>query len=221
MNNIITIDTIADLPNSNIYYISDIDQYAIKINDIVYRGNIGNIYNKYDIKNNKMILNNLENNNTLNKPTCINMNRNIHENTNQIMYCKYGNLCNKLLHKPDVCNFYHDSFDVLQLYKNNIIDLQKFNLYKNTHKNFVNTNWMYVNSFKNNKNKNMRHFGSKNNLSYDLQILKINNNFKNVLEENPNQCKDDPNLSDVKNFKSQLIHDILVLNELKNNHLII
>jgi hypothetical protein len=94
-------------------------------------------------------------------------------------------------------------------------------MYKTTYKNFINTNWLYVNSIKNNKNKNMRHFGSKNNLINDIRILKLNNNFNTITETSDVNDVEDPNILSVKNFKSQLIHDILVLDELKKNNLIV
>jgi hypothetical protein len=209
MVNIITINNIDELPNTHLYYISDINQYAIKINNIIYRGNIGNIYNKDDINNNKI-------NSSCKSESPINI-----EKTNQILYCKYGNSCNNLLKKKEICNFYHDPCDINILYKKKIIDLHKFNMYKTTYKNFINTNWLYVNSIKNNKNKNMRHFGSKNNLINDIRILKLNNNFNTIPETSDVNDVEDPNILSVKNFKSQLIHDILVLDELKKNNLIV
>ena len=201
MDNIITIEKIEDLPNANIYYISNINQYAIKINNITYRGNIGNIYNKKSINTNK------HNKNS--------------EHVNQILYCKYGNKCKTLLVKKEICNFYHDPIDILKLYNNNIIDSAKFNLYINTHKNFINTNWMYINSLKNNKNKSMRHFGSKDNIIQDIRIMKLNNNFKPINKSDKSEYINDPNILCIKNFKSQLIHDILVMNEIKKNNLVI
>lgn len=41
---VICINNIDELPNFNIYHINDINQFAIKINGVVIRGNIGNIY---------------------------------------------------------------------------------------------------------------------------------------------------------------------------------
>ncbi len=41
--NVFTINSLSELPNVNLYYVKEIDQFAIKINKVVIRGNIGNI----------------------------------------------------------------------------------------------------------------------------------------------------------------------------------
>ena len=190
MQNIISIDNINEIPDIPIYYIKELNQYAIKINGVLYRGNIGNIYNKYDIVNKHSNDNNIK-------------------NVLHIIPCKHKNKCNTLLNKSHICKFYHDILDVYNLYKDSKISEEKYILYKNTHKNFINTNWLYTNNPKNDKNKNIRHFGSNNELKYDIEIIKldhINNSEKNI--------------DYIENFKSQLIHDILIGNELKNNNLI-
>lgn len=198
MNNIkkISINDIDNIPNIPIYWIEELNQYAVKINGILYRGNIGNIYNKLSINDSKQNSNRVQNDKKI----------------NQVVYCKHKNKCYTLLHDSNVCNFSHDIIDLYELLQNNIISMEKYNLYKNIPKNFINTNWIYTNVYKNNKNKNTRHFGSNENLLYDMQILQMNK-----LNCNNNS----KNLDCIENFKSQLMHDILIGNELKKNNLIV
>ena len=189
----ISITDINNIPNIPIYYIEELNQYAIKINGILYRGNIGNIYSKISITDNK---NKASNSKKIKNIVC----------------CKYKNKCYNLLHKTSVCNFYHDIKDLYELLQNDTISIEKYNVYKNTYRNFINTNWIYTDSSKNNKNKNTRYFGSNNNLLQDMQILQMSK---------LNKTNDSKNIHEVENFKSQLMHDILVGNELSKNDLLI
>ena len=149
----ISINDIDILPDNPIYMIEELNQYAIKINGILYRGNIGNIYNKLSIIDSKNHKSN----------DC----KSDEKKINQTIICKHGNKCYCLLHKPNICNFYHDILDVYNLYKKSVISLEKYNLYKTTTKNFINTSWLYTKTH----NKNTRHFGSNENLLSKIKIL--------------------------------------------------
>ena len=208
MNNIkkISINNIDNIPNIPIYYIEELNQYAIKINGILYRGNIGNIYSKISIN----CIKNQDLKETGGDDDSSNIKKK--KTIKQIVTCKYKNKCYNLLHISKICNFYHDIKDLYELLQNNIISIEKYNLYKNTYKNFIDTNWIYTNKNKNDKNKNVRHFGSYENLLYDMQILQI---------DKVNQTNNSKNIPEIENFKSQLIHDILIGNELSKNNLLI
>lgn len=168
--NVKIVNDINDVPNIPLYWVSNINQYVTQINGIIFRGNIGNIYNKSHIKNNIV--------------------------TNQIIICKYGNTCKKILNS-DICKFYHDPLDLLSLLKEEKITHKVFNNYKKLYRNFLNTAWIYTDLPLNNNNKIMRHFGSRNTLKHEFDLIKINN-----MKTNDNIIQD---------FRQQCMHDILVI----------
>lgn len=47
--NVNIVNTIEQIPNINLYWIANLQQFAIRINDVIIRGNLGNIYNKSPI----------------------------------------------------------------------------------------------------------------------------------------------------------------------------
>lgn len=46
-----TVKTIDMVPNTKLYWVENIKQFALRVNDIIIRGDIGNIYTKCDIRN--------------------------------------------------------------------------------------------------------------------------------------------------------------------------
>lgn len=143
---LITVDDIQSIPISSLYYVKNINQYAININGVVLYGNICNIYNKLDIQKNKHIRTDL---------------------------CKYKDKCITLL-SGKICKFYHDHVDILKLYKENIIDSSIYNIYIQLDRNFINTSWLYTDSILSKKNIHMRHLKSKNSLELKHILMKFN-----------------------------------------------
>ena len=168
--NVNIVNDINDIPDNPLYWVSNINQFAISINGVIFRGNIGNIYNKHHIHNN--------------------------ENIKQTIICKFHNECPNLINNK-ICKFYHDPYEILDLLNFGEITKELFDKYKNLHRNFINTSWIYTDNQKNKKNINMRHFGSKDSLSNDFDLMKLNNS-KSVTTH-------------INNYKHQTIHDILTI----------
>jgi hypothetical protein len=173
------VNNINDIPNMPLYWIQNINQFGIKINNTVFKGNIGNIYNKKHIQSGI--------------------------NVNQTIICKYGNKCNSLINNK-ICKFYHDPSDLLILLKNNSINKITYNTYIKLKRNFINTSWIHTEMPIINKNINMRHFGSRNTLNYDFDLIQIENNKSNKIN--------------IQNIRHQCIHDILVILCLKSVNII-
>ena len=76
--NVCFVHSIYDIPNMSIYWVSNINQFAFKLNGVIFRGNIGNIYTDAD----KIP-------------------------SNQTVICKYGTSC-KCIQRGDICKFFHD-----------------------------------------------------------------------------------------------------------------
>jgi hypothetical protein len=169
--NIKYVEHINEIPNVSMYWVKDINQFAIRINNIILRGNIGNIYNHNHIKKNIP--------------------------TNQTIICKHKNKCNQLKSNLTICKFYHDPLDLLELLNANKITLEVFNIYKKFTRNFINTSWIYTDDQCNKKNTMLRHFGSKNTLKNEIDLIKINNSPINK--------------TIIDNFTHQTIHDLLVI----------
>ena len=168
--NIKTVKSLDEIPNTSIYWVSDINQFAIHLNGVIFRGNIGNIYDKHNIQTNS--------------------------NINQTIICSYGNACQKLLH-GESCKFYHDPVELRQVLSEKKISKETYLAYCNKHRNFVNTSWMYSDMQHNQKNKSMRHFGSRNTLKHEFNLMQINSS--RVTDTN------------ISNFRQQCMHDILVI----------
>jgi hypothetical protein len=168
--NVNIIDDIDDIPDNPLYWVSSINQFAVSINGVIFRGNVGNIYNKQHIHNN--------------------------DNNTQTIICKFHNTCPNL-NNNKMCKFYHDPHELLSLLNNNSISEDLFDEYKKTHRNFINTSWIYTDNQNNKKNINMRHFGSKNSLYNEFELMKLN---KSPLVS-----------THVDNYKHQTIHDILII----------
>ena len=160
------VDSPSDIPNSPIYWIKNINQFGIRVGGTLLRGNVGNVYYKKHIQDNYDV--------------------------RQTLICKYGNKCKSLFEKRK-CKFYHDPVDLLQLLNCGLITKQTYKR-QNTHRNFMNTSWMMTDMPTNKKNASMRHFGSRNTLRYEFDLMSIENGNHGI-----------------QNFKHQLMHDILVM----------
>jgi hypothetical protein len=176
--NVKYINSIEEIPNCPIYWVKNINQFAIRINDAILRGNMGNIYNTTHIKKNV--------------------------STNRTIICENKNICKNLVDGYE-CKFYHDPIDLLKLFNSNKISLELFEKYKNKHRNFSNTSWIYT-EHNNNKNKNIRQFGSKNTLKNDIELMTIDNSITNM--------------DKVDNFTHQFMHDLLVILSLNQFNLL-
>lgn len=168
--NVKIVNDISEVPNTPLYWVSNINQYVVHVNGVVLRGNIGNIYNKNHIKKNKII--------------------------HQIAICKHGNACRNVLNS-DICKFYHDPMDLLQLVKLKKMTVDVFSKYKQLYRNFLNTSWIYTELPRNNGNNMMRQFGSRNTLRHEFDLMKINNVKANE--------------ANIDNFRQQCMHDILIV----------
>jgi hypothetical protein len=164
------VNDISDVPNTQLYWVKNINQFAIRINGVLFRGNIGNIYNQSHIKKNKP--------------------------TNQTIICCNANKCKYML-AGKLCQFYHDPSDLLILLKTSKISEETYNIYKSHTRNFMNTSWIYTDLQNASNNIMMRHFGSKNTLKHEFDLIKINNS--NV------------NKTIINNYRHQTMHDILVV----------
>jgi len=114
--------------------------------------------------------------------------------TDQISYCNQNNNCKNVL-KEKYCKFYHPHSELLKLKNNNLISEEYFNTMIQYQKNYHPKSWLYKPEYKKNS---LRKIGSKNNLKTDIFMLLNNPDRKIIIEE----------------FKSQIIHDILLLKEI-------
>lgn len=164
--NVKIVDNINNVPNTPLYWVSNINQYVIHINGVIFRGNIGNIYNKNHIKKNKI--------------------------AHQIAICKHGNSCQTVLNSS-ICKFYHDPIELLKLVKTKKITRDTFNEYKKLRRNFLNTSWIYTELPHSTGNNLMRQFGSRNTLKHEFDLIKINNiNANEITIDNfRHQCMHD------------------------------
>lgn len=147
MVNVKTVETCDEIPNTPLYWVNSLNQFAVHVNGIIFRGNIGNIFVK---------------------------NRDDGESGNFTKNCKHGNKCTFLLNNKK-CKFYHDPMDVLELYEEGKIKRETFDMYKNIYKNFNNSSWIYTNDMASAKNKMMRFVGNRNTLRTDMIYAKHGN----------------------------------------------
>lgn len=126
---VIEVDSLEEIPEISLYYVNNISQYALNINGVYIRGNIGNIYSSHELQT---------------------------KNPTDVFYCSYGNKCKKLL-EGKICKKYHDPQETYEMYKSGIIDKLVANTQMRD-RNFLNTFWMYSDDLKKATNKNMRHY---------------------------------------------------------------
>ena len=168
--NVKIVKNINEIPNTPLYWVSELNQFAFHINGVILRGNIGNIYNQTHIKSNI--------------------------STNQTIICNHRNEC-KNLQMDKVCKFYHDPIELLSALDEKIITKETFIKYKSLSRNFINTSWLYTDLPHHKKNIMMRHFGSKNTLKHEFDLMKISNSKINEML--------------IDNYRQQTIHDLLVI----------
>lgn len=132
----------------------ELNQYSIKINNLILRGNFCKIYPKRMIKNKEI-------------------------NVHQIVACEMGNECKSILNGL-YCKFWHDPVHLLELKNNNYIK-EKFytETIKNT-RNFIDTAWIYD---PDGNPKNVRTFGSKDTLDNDISLIKVSKQQRFGVEE--------------------------------------
>lgn len=144
--NIVEVNSLLDIPEMPIYWVSSLKQYAVNLGGMVLRGNIGNIYNASMVSKNK--------------------------NLSGLIYCKNGNSCDKILSgRP--CKYYHDPLELQKLKTTGLVD--QIGAQSNS-RNFINTSWMYTEYPEKLSNANMRHFGSRECLKQYIQLAKIEDN---------------------------------------------
>lgn len=138
----------------NLYYIDELKQYSIKINNLILRGNLGNIYDKKILQNDNI-------------------------KAHQVMCCQYRNKCNNILNEQ-YCKYFHDPLDLFLL-KNSKTISEKFYLECIKYvRNFSNTSWLYTPDKP--MSKNVRLIGSKSTLANDTKLVKISQNYKDSIE---------------------------------------
>lgn len=132
--------------SAKINWIPEINQYYLKINDLTLRGNIGNIYDKKLLYNDKI-------------------------HAHQVIICKQGNSCTNILSEK-YCKFYHDPLDLYELKISNRISDQYYQTHiKKYTRNFSNTSWLYSSNKHLFPIENLRNIGSKSTLEHDISLL--------------------------------------------------
>ena len=142
-----------DIPNTELFWLKDFKQFAIQINGIILKGNIGNIFSRGEDPIN--ILNCKE------------------------LHCDKllsNNIC-------DPCNYYHHPEQLVLLYKKNKLTFDTLEFYLNRPKNFDKNSFLYCNKPICKKNIRLRHFGNRETLVQDLELNYLRNkesveNFK-------------------------------------------
>lgn len=83
-SNVITIELLDDLPNTKLYWVNSVQQFAFKINGVIIRGNIGTIYQSSHSSG---------------------------RNITKVNPCRYGKMCRNVS-TSEGCNYYHDPADM-------------------------------------------------------------------------------------------------------------
>jgi hypothetical protein len=181
------INSIKELPNTPMYWVADIEQYAFKINGVIFRGNIGNIYNKNDIVKSTQLT------------------KNDNKKITQMTICKYKNKCRTVLN-GGLCEFYHDPIELMDLVEEKLLTYKVYKMYLKMHRNFSNTSWIHTTTPQHKHNVSFRHFGSRDILKHELDLIKFE----------PSQA----DVMGIDNFRQQCMHDILVIMGLKEHALL-
>lgn len=146
---------------TTVHLVNETNQYKLQINDLILLGNIGNIYDKNILLNDRI-------------------------QAHQVVCCKYGNTCKNILSEV-YCKYYHEPQYLLVL-KNKKLISSKF--YEKTIKyirNFSNTAWVYSSIYA----PNTRCIGSKTSLLNDIQIAHISQKYKDNIENMKQQVMHD------------------------------
>lgn len=153
---------LSNTTNVNMNILPELNQYSIKINNLVLRGNIGNIYDKRNLLDDSII-------------------------AHQVTPCHNRNNCSNI-RQGQYCKFYHDPLDLLELKKTNLITSEYYASTIKLVRNFASTSWMYSNH---SGIKNMRCIGSKENLANDIKIARISPIYKQSIETMKQQVMHD------------------------------
>lgn len=137
--------------NINLQWIQELNQFHIKINNLSLYGNIGNIYDKKILKNDRI-------------------------QAHQVVACAKQNNCNNIL-SQQYCKFWHDPINLLELKKNKIISDDFYYTTIKYKRNFASTTWIYTSDI-NLSNTNLRSLGSAATLPNDLLVAKLSSNRK-------------------------------------------
>ena len=159
--NIASVKSLNAFNKVNLRWVSEINQYTLKINNLVLRGNIGNIYDSKILLNDRI-------------------------KAHQVVICEKGNNCSNIL-SNQYCKFFHDPMDLLELKNNNIISDQFYKKCIKLTRNFSSTSWLYSSSY----NKNMRCIGSKSTIDCDIACVKTLGIYKNNIENMKQQVMHD------------------------------
>jgi hypothetical protein len=146
--NVKIVDTQEEIPNVPLYWIRSLNQFAIHVNGVLLRGNIGNIY----VKTPKS-----------------------RESGKNIKKCRNENKCSYLL-SGKTCRYYHDPKDILQLFNSGNISEEIYRAYMISYRNYTNISRLYTNDAMKEKNKMMRFIGNRNTLKSDLSVSKYRKN---------------------------------------------
>lgn len=119
------------------------NQYYCDIDGLKLRGNIGHIYDRKILQNDRI-------------------------KAHQVVPCNKKNLCKNIL-QQSYCKFYHDPADLLILKENHVITSEYYQTAIKYTRNFSNTSWI----FSPDPNKYMRSFGSLSTLDNDLKLLEL------------------------------------------------
>lgn len=145
----------------NLNLINETNQYSIKINNLILYGNIGNIYDKNILLNDKI-------------------------QAHQVVPCVYKNECKNILNNK-YCKYFHDPN---QLFELKILKIISADFYDETIKyvrNFANTSWIYTPTY----TSNTRCIGSNASLLNDIQIATLSQKYKNNIETMKQQVMHD------------------------------
>jgi hypothetical protein len=161
--NITSLNALNTFNKINLGWVSEINQYTLKINNLVLRGNIGNIYDSKILLNDRI-------------------------QAHQVVICSKGNNCSNIL-SNQYCKFFHDPMDLLELKNNKIISDQFYQNCIKLTRNFSSTSWIYSTDV--NRKSNMRCIGSKSTIDYDIACIKTLDVYKTNIENMKQQVMHD------------------------------
>lgn len=126
----------------NLNFIQETQQYNLKINNLSLFGNIGTIYDKAALLDDRV-------------------------KAHQMVPCVHGNMCKNVLTEK-YCKFFHDPADLLKLNHDKLISDAYYAEAIKLIRNFSNTAWLYSSV----RSPNTRCIGSRKTLLNDLNLLK-------------------------------------------------
>jgi hypothetical protein len=145
----------------NLNWIQEINQYSLKINNLVLFGNIGNIYDKKILLNDKI-------------------------QAHQVVECMHKNACKNILSEK-YCKYFHNPLDLLKLKNEKLISNEFYETTCKFVRCFSNVSWVYSSDY----SPNTRCIGSKCSLLNDIQIASVSQNYKINIENMKQQVMHD------------------------------